>query len=247
MKVFWEVNEHTWYTSRQVPLSTNLDPLIRLVLSKSCAQKYFMVIWGCRRKRNQPPPAGTTTSPLLPAPRRPAAHHQPPPPPPPPATTTTTTPKQHANIIIHQTEPPEKEDGGAGGDRGAFTAPQKKKNKRKAKRVFKPRSCSHRHGVCTADGCTLCKDCCVDPEHKKKITDLPPAKKPRLLRACATMQEGDYKVPSENSSEFEGSVALNCRPCEEKLFEKLLQTLTSTLDGTPLFQQQRCARLSAAH
>ena len=49
------------------------------------------------------------------------------------------------------------------------------------------------------------------------------------------MQEGDYKVPSENSSEFEGSVALNCRPCEEKLFEKLLQTLKSTLDSTPLF------------
>ena len=52
MKVFLEVNGGTWYTSQKVAISTNFDPLISLVLSKSCAQKYFLVIWACLRKRN---------------------------------------------------------------------------------------------------------------------------------------------------------------------------------------------------
>ena len=52
MEVFWEVNEGTWYTSQKVAISTNFDLLIRLVLSKSCAQKYLMVFLACRRKHN---------------------------------------------------------------------------------------------------------------------------------------------------------------------------------------------------
>ena len=89
--------------------------------------------------------------------------------------------------------------------------------------------------VCKADGCTLCMLCCDNPEHKTKSTDLP-AKRQRLARACVTMEEGGYKkVPSENKFEFEDTSRHAGRPREETLYQqKLQQTLTTTLESTPL-------------
>ena len=120
------------------------------------------------------------------------------------------------------------------------------KGKKKRVRTRQFGSCSHKHGICKADECTLCILCCDNPEHNTKSTELP-AKRQRLARTCATMQEGGYKVPTENKFEFEGTPKHAGRPREETLFEKLQQTLTSTLESTPLLQQQRCVRLSAAH